>query len=165
MTPMRTTRTTPALLTLPALSALFSPLNLLPLLGLLNLLALLAAGCATADRPRIALKTPCASCSMEITDLRFACARRAGATWRPYDSIECLIQEAAKTAGGPAWLADYDTRTFHPADSLWVVKGAFPSPMGGGFAAFANREAADRVASETHGSADRFAAWAAKGWP
>ena len=150
MTSMRTTRTT---------------LALLALLTLLTPLALLAAGCASADRPRIALKTPCASCSMEITDLRFACAQRVGTAWRSYDSIECLIQDAAKTAGGPVWLADYDTRTLHPADSLWVVKGAFPSPMGGGFAAFPDRGAAERVATETHGSTDRFASWAAKGWP
>ena len=127
-------------------------------------LALLVTGCSPSARPRITLRTPCASCTMEIADLRFACARRADAAWRSYDSIECLIQDAAKTAGGPAWLADYDTRGLHPADSLWVVKGGFPSPMGGGFAAFASRDAADRVAAETHGVTDRFTAWAAKGW-
>jgi len=127
--------------------------------------ALLAAGCAAGGRPRVTLGERCAACSMEIADLRFAAARKVANRWRTYDAIECLIRDAGATAGGPAWLSDYDSRTLHPADSMWVVKGEFPSPMGGGFAAFTDRAAADAVAAETHGRVDAFSAWAAKGWP
>jgi nitrous oxide reductase accessory protein NosL len=127
--------------------------------------ALLAglSGCGSAT-PRVALHDPCATCSMEIADLRFGCARLAGGRWRTYDSIECLIRDAG-TPPVTAWLADYDTRTLRPADSLWVVKGEFPSPMGGGFAAFANRASADSVASLTRGRVDRFAAWLSESRP
>jgi hypothetical protein len=102
---------------------------------------------------------------MDVEDLRFACTRRVEGHWRSYDAIECLIRDAGSHPGGAAWLADYDTRALHPADSLWVVKGEFPTPMSGGFAAFARRTSADSVAAETRGSVDRFSAWAAKGWP
>jgi hypothetical protein len=102
---------------------------------------------------------------MDIEDLRFGCTCSVEGHWRSYDSIECLIRDAGAHPGGTAWLADYDTRALHPADSLWVVKGEFPSPMSGGFAAFARRASADSVAAETNGTVDRFSGWAAKGWP
>lgn len=137
-----------------------APILMLPLFA-----AVLAAGCAAGDRPRIALGTPCVACSMEIADLRFASARRVAGNWRAYDAIECLIRDTGETPGEPPWLPDYDSRTLYPADSMWVVKGEFPSPMSGGFAAFSNRAGADQVAAETHGAVDRFGAWAAKGWP
>jgi hypothetical protein len=123
------------------------------------------SGCSSGDRPRIAVGTRCANCGMATTDLRFACARRVAGRWLTYDSIECLIQGGARDGVGPCWLADYDARVLRPADSLWVVRGQFPSPMGGGFAAFTSREAAESIAGETHGRVDRFAGWAAKGWP
>lgn len=129
------------------------------------LLALPAAGCGSGDRPRIAAGSRCAACSMDIADLRFASARKVQGRWRGYDAIECLIRDAAATPGGPAWLSDYDARTLHPADSMWVVKGSFPTPMSGGFAAFLDPSGADEVARETKGAVDRFDAWAAKGWP
>lgn len=119
----------------------------------------LVASCAPADRPALALGTPCASCSMGIADARFASACRIDGRWRHYDSIECLIRDPGLAAADRTWLSDYDTRTLHPADSLWVVKGEFPSPMGGGFAAFATRAAADQVARETHGAVGRLTDW------
>jgi hypothetical protein len=124
------------------------------------------AGCTgSGGPPPIAPGTPCAACGMEVQDLRFACERRAGRGWRVYDAIECLTRDAgnAATPGGTgnAWLADYDSRTLHAADSLWVVRGAFASPMGGGFAAFRHRAAADSVAAMTNGRVDRLATFMA----
>ena len=126
---------------------------------------LLGAGCArSGGPPPIEIGTPCAACGMEVQDLRFACERKAGRDWRVYDAIECLIRDARTAAAaspgpGKAALADYDTRALHPADSLWVVQGAFPSPMGGGFAAFRGRAAADSVAAMTSGRVGRLAAF------
>jgi hypothetical protein len=96
---------------------------------------------------------------MTIGDLRFACERGAGGSWRQYDSIECLARDSAAT--GAIFLADYDARTLAPAESLWVVKGDFPSPMGGGLAAFRDRAAAGDIAARTHGQVGRFADLAA----
>ena len=78
---------------------------------------------------------------------------------RRYDAIECLLRDGVTTR---AWLMDYDGVTLHAAESLWVVKGSFPSPMGGGLAAFLSRDAADRVAAQTSGHVGRLDAIAAE---
>ena len=129
--------------------------------------ALCAAGCARpAGPPAISLGTPCAGCGMEVQDLRFACERQVNRGWRVYDSIECLVRDAAAPAPGArtarptiAYLADYDHRTLHAAESLWVVRGEFASPMGGGFAAFLDLAAADSIAATTRGRVDRLSAF------
>ena len=101
---------------------------------------LLVAGCAgSGGPPPIAIGTPCTACGMEVQDLRFACERRTDGGWHVYDAIECLMRDAGNSPAAPSvtndtWLADYDTRALHAADSVWVVRGAFASPMGGGFA-------------------------------
>ncbi|HKQ59528.1 MAG TPA: hypothetical protein VJY35_16820 [Candidatus Eisenbacteria bacterium] len=121
-----------------------------------------AAGCAGPGvSPPIAIGTPCVACGMDVRDLRFACQRRAGRAWRVYDAIECLLRDARAGDGAvaPAWLADYDRQTLHEADSMWVVQGEFPSPMGGGLAAFLARAAAESVAVETRGRVDRLGAF------
>jgi len=113
------------------------------------------ASCQSSNRPpAIQAGSECARCGMTIGDLRFACESQGQDGWRQYDSIECLVGDSPR---GPIWLADYDSRALVPADSLWVVKGDFPSPMGGGLAAFRDRAAADDIASRTHGRVGRLA--------
>jgi len=116
-------------------------------------LLIVLAGCASGP-PRIAKGTPCARCGMAVAELRFACESRREGAWRTFDSIECLI--ADRKEAEPAWLTDYDTRTLHAADSMWVVHGSFPSPMGGGYAAFLDPAAARDIAARTHGSVARL---------
>lgn len=119
-------------------------------------------GCGRrAGPPPIGLGASCAGCGMATQDLRFACERDAGDRWRVYDSIECLLRDVGP--GEAAWLADYDSRTLHRSDSMWVVHGSFPSPMGGGYAAFLDRAAADEIAAESHGRVGRLAEFAAIG--
>ncbi len=121
-------------------------------------LSILLAGCGRrAGPPPIARGAPCAGCGMTVTDLRFACEREAQAGRKVYDSIECLMGGLADGAPGAAALADYDSGILHRADSLWVVKGDFPTPMGGGYAAFLARAAADSVAAATGGRVGRLA--------
>ena len=50
-------------------------------------------------------------------------------------------------------------KTLHAADSMWVVRGSFPSPMGGGYAAFLERASADDVAARTSGRVARLASF------
>ncbi len=127
------------------------------ILSALASLDLLFAACAPAGPPPIRPGTLCATCGMAIEDLRYACVRRAGKAWKQYDSIECLLRDpAAGAPGGASYLADYDTRTLAPAQSLWVVKGEFPSPMAGGLAAFRDRGAAGEIAARTHGRVGRL---------
>ena len=108
-------------------------------------------------------------CGMEVRNLRFACERSEGRRWRVYDAIECLIRDvdalpaaiATAPLSGTLWLSDYDGQALHAADSLWVVRGEFASPMGGGFAAFLDLAAADSIAAVTRGRVDRLVAFMA----
>ena len=120
------------------------------------------AGCAPrGDGPRpIATGAPCAACGMRIGDLRFACEDRYGKVFRTYDSIECLLR--ADPAGERVWLVDYDTKALHAADSVWVVRADIPTPMGGGYAAFLDRAAADGIAGARNGRVARLADFAAE---
>ena len=122
-------------------------------------LVALSACHPSARPPAIQVGRECVRCGMSIEDLRFACERQVERGWRQYDSIECLKSDGGN---GPAWLADYDSRTLAPAESVWVVEGEFPSPMGGGLAAFRDRAAAEEIASRTQGRVERLAAVAAR---
>jgi len=42
------------------------------------------------------------------------------------------------------------------ADTVWVVQGSFPTPMGGGFAAFATEASARDVGARTKGRVGRL---------
>lgn len=119
--------------------------------------ALAAGGCGrSTDRPRVERGAPCAACGMPIRDERFACVRGAPGAYRSYDAIECLTREGPAKSGEGIYLADYDTGSLHAADSIWVVRGDFPSPMGAGLAGFLDRASADQVAAETRGRVGRL---------
>ena len=126
-------------------------------LGALAWLVTLASCTPTTGVPVIRDGEPCAACGMAIHDRHFACARGERGHARAYDAIECLLRDS--TASGRAWLSDYDQRSLHPAESLWVVQGRLVSPMGGGFAAFRDRAGADAVAREQEGRVDRLDAF------
>lgn len=96
---------------------------------------------------------------MRIQDLRYACEGERDGAYRVYDSIECLLR--ADPPPARAWLADYDTKALHAADSVWVVRADIPSPMGGGYAAFLDRAAADGIAAAKSGRVARLAEFAA----
>jgi len=120
-----------------------------------------APGCVrpSAGPPAIAAGAPCGICGMKVEDVRWACERRDSRGWHVYDSIECLLGDS--TAAGPVWLTDWDGARLHAADSLWVVKGDVPSPMGGGYAAFLDRSTAEDVASARRGRVARLAEFSA----
>lgn len=124
---------------------------------ILALFLAVVAGCSRGPGfPRIQIGKPCAMCGMAVHEVRFAGVRRTEDEDRQYDSIECLVKDG-KTGGGKLYLADYDQGSLHAAESLWVVKGDFPTPMGGGLAAFASVESAREVAERTHGRVTRLA--------
>jgi len=63
-------------------------------------------------------------------DVRFAGELRSGTAWKAYDDLGCLLRAAREDRSAPVWLTDYDTRTLHAADSLWVVKAFAAHPDG-----------------------------------
>ena len=120
-------------------------------------LLVLGAGCAKKiGPPPIADDAVCARCEMDAGNRRFACERLDQDKWLVYDSIECLRGDAPTAAATTVWLADYDRKTLHRADSMWVVSGALTTPMGGGLAAFLDRASADTVANVAHGTVMRW---------
>ena len=123
-------------------------------------LLVLAIGCSAAGGPRpILAGAECHRCGMAIQDLHYASEDVRDGRYRFYDSIECLLETPGR---GPAWLADYDSRTLHAADSMWVVQANIPSPMGGGLAAFLDSAAAEEIARDRGGRAGRLSEFA--GW-
>lgn len=136
----------------------------LALATVLLLPVLLAPGCAKRPGPPpIPVGDRCVACSMTIRDLHFACEREVDGKYRAYDAIECLVKDARTRPGGAVYLPDYDSGVLASADSMWVVNGNFPTPMGGGLAAFRDRAAADAIAAQTGGRVGRFAEYLAEG--
>src|SRR5262245_16344182 len=90
--------------------------------------ALVLGACTRGDGPPpIALGSSCGACGMEIQDLRFACEQSLNGEWRTYDAIECLLRDRDPEKPPRIYLADYDRKTLHPADSMWVVRGRLAS--------------------------------------
>ena len=117
---------------------------------------LLATGCHRNEAPHVQIGAPCASCGMSIRDTHFACVRGSNGGYRQFDSIECLLRDGAPRHGESIYLPDYDQSRLCLADSVWVVQGSFPTPMGGGFAAFATESSARDVGARTNGRVGRL---------
>lgn len=117
----------------------------------LVLALVVTAGCSREPGPpRIEIGEPCATCGMAVQEIRFAGLLRDEDGDHQYDSIECLVKDVAGREAR-VYLVDYDRGTLHAAESVWIVKGDFPTPMGGGLAAFASIEGAREVADRTNG--------------
>ena len=137
-----------------------TPLAAAPLVAAflaIAILALGAAGCGrTGGRPEITIGSRCTACGMAIHDTHFACVRGADGKYRQYDSIECLLRDGPPRAGESIYLPDYDGQRLCASDSVWVVKGSFPTPMGGGLAAFASERSARDVSARVQGRVGRL---------
>jgi len=124
-----------------------------------------AAGCGGPGTgvPVTVVGRTCAFCGMEVRNPRFAAMTVAPGQVRSFDSIECAIHDldasAAKGAARILYLADYASGGLHRSDSLWVVRATIPSPMGGGLAAFLDRQGAERIAAARGGSVTTAAAF------
>jgi nitrous oxide reductase accessory protein NosL len=117
---------------------------------------LVAIGCARHEGPRVRIGSPCASCGMAIQETHFACVRGSDGHYRQFDSIECLLRDGPARSGESIYLQDYDEGRLCLADTVWVVQGSFPTPMGGGLAAFAAEASARDVGVRTNGRVGRL---------
>jgi hypothetical protein len=93
---------------------------------------------------------------MSIRDTHFACVRGSRGHYLQFDSIECLLRNGPARTGELIFLPDYDRAQLCLADTVWVVQGSFPTPMGGGFAAFATEASARDVGARTKGRVGRL---------
>lgn len=108
----------------------------------------------------------CAACGMAVANPRFAAAiRTADEKIAAYDAIECLVRDLRSRKGSRApdeiWLADLPTGELQPAARMTVVLADFPSPMGGGFAAFLSPQTAVDEARRRSGVAGSLAQFVA----
>ena len=105
-------------------------------------------GRTTEGPPDLTTGDPrCAACGMAVADPKFAAAiRTTGGEIAAYDAIECLVRDLRSRTGDRApaeiWLADLPTGELQPAARMTVVLADFPSPMGGGYAAFLSPQTA-----------------------
>lgn len=120
------------------------------------------AGCGPRDDRPVPIPEGalCARCGMEIHDRRLACEVVSSGKARFFDSIECLRDDPASQ--GPRahpYLTDYDDGSLRSLSEVFIVHGNFPTPMGGGLAAFRDSLAAQRVARETQGQVLAGVSW------
>jgi nitrous oxide reductase accessory protein NosL len=118
------------------------------------------AGCggqpAAAGPPQIAFgRDTCAACGMIISDERFAAALTVEDI-EPvlFDDVGEMLQTVAAEglAGRRAWAHDRESVAWLDAMTATYVRGdAGTTPMGTGFSAFANRDAAAAFAAEQGG--------------
>jgi hypothetical protein len=123
-------------------------------------LAVFAISCGSDSReapPSIAAgETVCASCGMTVRDLQYAAAVRESGTVRAFDAIECLLRDLRSRGGtvpADTWLADFSSKTLHRAATMTVVAAGYPSPMGGGYAAYQDGAEAQAAAASRGGVA------------
>lgn len=112
------------------------------------------------EAPRIqAGQDVCRECGMTIQDARFAAARRSDSGTALYDSIECLVRACRRNGceiTDAIWIADLDGDGLHPQSSMTIVAANYPSPMGGGLAAFRDPERARAEARTRSGESGSF---------
>lgn len=116
---------------------------------------LITAGCNQAEDRADLAKIPdgavCHVCGMNADDLGFASLLRTPEGDKVFDAIECAVRHVRLHPGGNVWLPDLPSGVLQPADSMRVVKANYPSPMGGGYAAFLDHDLAGREAAARGG--------------
>ena len=130
----------------------------------LTIVVCLLTGCGGSEKadgvPVLAIgEDACAACGMKVADAGYAAAARLpdGQTLA-YDAIECLVRDlrVRRGDGAPAgiWLPDFASGgELKPAADMTVVLADYPSPMGGGYAAFADPAVAAAEAASRDGVA------------
>lgn len=119
--------------------------------------ALLVSACAEGPQPVHWGVEECAHCQMVISDDRFAgqVVDRRGNTYK-FDAIECMAAflnggtVAAEDVAG-SWVADGPDAWVTAESATFVHSVEIRSPMGGGYTAHADGDAARQLQSEVGG--------------
>jgi copper chaperone NosL len=137
-----------------------SPALRLPALRLATLLllsAVLVTACAPAPDDVHWGMEECAQCQMVVSDERFAAQAvdRRGKTYK-FDAIECMaafVDSGALAAGDihSLWIADGRDSWVAVEDAAFLHSENTRSPMGGGYTAHADGDAARRLQAEVGG--------------
>lgn len=120
------------------------------------LMAVVAAGattgCATVEDgpPELIVdRSACATCSMLISELRYAAAYRIDGTDKTFDDIACMLRALAQepdSASPRIWLRDVrDDAWIDPEDATLVRSAALRTPMAGGIVATVHADEVERL--------------------
>lgn len=115
------------------------------------------AGDSGDGPPKIPALAECHVCGMTASDKQYASMVRTQEHALVFDSIECAVRHVRLHPEGEVWLSDFSGGGLRRAKDLTVVRADFPSPMGGGYAAFADGAVARREAEERNGIAGTWA--------
>ena len=129
----------------------------LRVLAIVTTTAMSACGASADGPPEIVVdRTACAQCGMLVSELAFAAAYRVpGRPARAFDDIGCLLdalaQEPQRT-DVQLWFRDAaDAQRIEGRQATFVQSPELRTPMGGGIAAYRDRDAAARTAVQHHG--------------
>jgi copper chaperone NosL len=141
----------------PALRSRALRLHAVRLPALLPLVALLVTACAPQPDAALWGMEECAQCQMVISDERFAAqvVDRRGKTYK-FDAIECMaafVDGGALAAGDihSLWIADGRDAWVAVEEAAFLYSANTRSPMGGGYTAHADGDAARRLQAEVGG--------------
>jgi copper chaperone NosL len=123
----------------------------------LALLALLLAACSRGPDVVHWGVEECSHCQMMITDERFAgqVVDRRGKTYK-FDALECMADWVNRGVVAAAdfhsvWVSDGPEGWTRVEDAAFLHSDEVRSPMGGGYIAFADAGAAERMQAEVGG--------------
>lgn len=120
---------------------------------LLAVSALLIACAGNGPEPVLLNKDACASCKMSISEGNFAAEliTPKGRVYK-FDDIQCMrdyVKANAEVGSGKFYVGDYqkENELIDAAAAWYVQSEQIKSPMGGHTAAFAEKEAAEKLAA------------------
>ena len=125
-------------------------------------LAVFLTACSSAPRPLVAGTDACDFCRMTVSDVRYGAEvqSRTGRVFT-FDAVECMasfyLDASERDEVRGAWVTDFHTSTFVPADSAFFLEGSsIRSPMGRSLVAFAPSGSTADVLQQFGGRALRW---------
>jgi copper chaperone NosL len=127
------------------------------ILGLTMSLSLAQAGCGSADDlpTVVADRTACSNCKMLVSEVVYATAFRVDGEDQVFDDLGCMLD---KLSSDPTlkpekmWVRDQLRDEWIPTHQAhYVYSKTLKTPMGFGYAAYADRNHAEAKASEISG--------------
>ena len=123
------------------------------------IISLLIVSCTTKPEPLVAGKDACVHCKMPIADTRFGAEiiSDKGRIYK-FDDINCMLQWSRQSSNVNAGSANFYVVNYfdqidlmNAADAVYLKSDNLRTPMNSGFAAFANKEHAEKLLKDDGG--------------
>ncbi len=123
------------------------------------IISLLIVSCTTKPEPLVAGKDACVHCKMPVADTRFGSEiiSDKGRIYK-FDDINCMLQWSRQSSNINAGSANFYVVNYfdqidlmNAADAVYLKSDNLRTPMNSGFAAFANKEDAEKLLKDDGG--------------